>query len=119
FIHPLTILSALPFAGFGALLTLLVFKVDLSIYAFVGIIMLVGLVKKNGIMMVDFAIEEQKKGLTAEQAIFDACIVRFRPMMMTRLRARGGRASNFSRTILDGRSARSPDSSVDGVDAVV
>src|SRR5204863_940697 len=87
FIHPLTILSALPFAGFGALLTLLVFKVDLSIYAFVGIIMLVGLVKKNGIMMVDFAIEEQKKGLTAEQAIFDACIVRFRPIMMTTMAA--------------------------------
>ena len=63
------------------------FKVDLSIYAFVGIIMLVGLVKKNGIMMVDFAIEEQKKGLTAEQAIFDACIVRFRPIMMTTMAA--------------------------------
>ena len=62
FIHPLTILSALPFAGFGALLTLLVFHVDLSIYAFVGIIMLVGLVKKNGIMMVDFALEAQKQG---------------------------------------------------------
>ena len=87
FIHPLTILSALPFAGFGALLTLLVFKIDLSIYAFVGIIMLVGLVKKNGIMMVDFAIEEQKKGLTAEQAIYDACVVRFRPIMMTTMAA--------------------------------
>ena len=60
FIHPLTILSALPFAGFGALLTLLIFHVDLSIYAFVGIIMLVGLVKKNGIMMVDFALEAQR-----------------------------------------------------------
>jgi len=87
FIHPLTILSALPFAGFGALLTLLVFKIDLSIYAFVGIIMLVGLVKKNGIMMVDFAIEEQKKGLSAEQAIYDACVVRFRPIMMTTMAA--------------------------------
>jgi len=87
FIHPLTILSALPFAGFGALLTLLVFKVDLSIYAFVGIIMLVGLVKKNGIMMVDFAIEAQKEGLTAEQAIYDACVVRFRPIMMTTMAA--------------------------------
>jgi len=87
FIHPLTILSALPFAGFGALLTLLVFKVDLSIYAFVGVIMLVGLVKKNGIMMVDFAIEEQKKGVAAETAIYDACVVRFRPIMMTTMAA--------------------------------
>jgi HAE1 family hydrophobic/amphiphilic exporter-1 len=87
FIHPLTILSALPFAGFGALLTLLVFKVDLSIYAFVGVIMLVGLVKKNGIMMVDFAIEAQKKGKTPEEAIYDACVVRFRPIMMTTMSA--------------------------------
>ncbi len=87
FIHPLTILSALPFAGFGALLTLLIFRVDLSIYAFVGIIMLVGLVKKNGIMMVDFAIEAQKAGISAEQAIYDACIVRFRPIMMTTMAA--------------------------------
>jgi HAE1 family hydrophobic/amphiphilic exporter-1 len=87
FIHPLTILSALPFAGFGALLTLLVFRVDLSIYAFVGIIMLVGLVKKNGIMMVDFAIEAQKKGKTPEEAIYEACIVRFRPIMMTTMAA--------------------------------
>jgi HAE1 family hydrophobic/amphiphilic exporter-1 len=87
FIHPLTILSALPFAGFGALLTLLVFKVDLSIYAFVGIIMLVGLVKKNGIMMVDFAIEAQKQGKTPEEAIYEACVVRFRPIMMTTMAA--------------------------------
>jgi HAE1 family hydrophobic/amphiphilic exporter-1 len=87
FIHPITILSALPFAGFGALLTLMVFKVDLSIYAFVGIIMLVGLVKKNGIMMVDFAVEEQKKGRTAEESIYEACVVRFRPIMMTTMAA--------------------------------
>ncbi|MGZ7042921.1 MAG: efflux RND transporter permease subunit, partial [Thermoanaerobaculia bacterium] len=87
FIHPLTILSALPFAGFGALLTLLIFRVDLSIYAFVGIIMLVGLVKKNGIMMVDFAIDAQKQGISAEQAIYDACMVRFRPIMMTTMAA--------------------------------
>jgi HAE1 family hydrophobic/amphiphilic exporter-1 len=87
FIHPLTILSALPFAGFGALLTLLVFGTDLSIYAFVGVIMLVGLVKKNGIMMVDFAIETQKAGITAERAIYDACLVRFRPIMMTTMAA--------------------------------
>ncbi|HXH37159.1 MAG TPA: efflux RND transporter permease subunit, partial [Thermoanaerobaculia bacterium] len=87
FIHPLTILSALPFAGFGALLTLLVFHVDLSIYAFVGIIMLVGLVKKNGIMMVDFALEKQKEGKNPEESIYDACVVRFRPIMMTTMAA--------------------------------
>jgi len=87
FIHPLTILSALPFAGFGALLTLLIFRVDLSIYAFVGIIMLVGLVKKNGIMMIDFAIEAQKGGKSAADAIYEACVVRFRPIIMTTMAA--------------------------------
>ena len=88
FIHPLTILSALPFAGFGALVTLLIFQVDLSIYAFVGIIMLVGLVKKNGIMMVDFALEAQRKeGKPPAEAIYEACVVRFRPIMMTTMAA--------------------------------
>jgi HAE1 family hydrophobic/amphiphilic exporter-1 len=87
FAHPVTILTALPFAGFGALVTLLVFKEDLSIYAFVGVIMLVGLVKKNGIMMVDFALEEQRAGKPAAEAIFQACRVRFRPIMMTTLAA--------------------------------
>jgi HAE1 family hydrophobic/amphiphilic exporter-1 len=88
FIHPLTILSALPFAGFGALLTLLVFRVDLSVYAFVGVIMLVGLVKKNGIMMIDFAIEAQRTGgKTAREAIVEACAIRFRPIMMTTMAA--------------------------------
>jgi HAE1 family hydrophobic/amphiphilic exporter-1 len=88
FIHPLTILSALPFAGFGALVTLLLFHTELSIYAFVGIIMLVGLVKKNGIMMVDFAIEAQRKeGKDAQAAIHEACLVRFRPIMMTTMAA--------------------------------
>jgi len=87
FIHPLTILSALPFAGFGALLTLMIFRVDLSIYAFVGVIMLVGLVKKNGIMMIDFAIEAQKAGKSAADAIYEACVVRFRPIMMTTMAA--------------------------------
>ena len=88
FIHPITILSALPFAGFGALITLLIFKVELSIYAFVGIIMLVGLVKKNGIIMIDFAIEAQhEKNLPPEEAIFEACVVRFRPIMMTTMAA--------------------------------
>jgi HAE1 family hydrophobic/amphiphilic exporter-1 len=88
FIHPLTILSALPFAGFGALLTLLIFHVDLTVYAFVGIIMLVGLVKKNGIMMIDFAIEAQRKdGRSARDAIVEACSIRFRPIMMTTMAA--------------------------------
>ena len=88
FIHPLTILSALPFAGFGALLTLLIFRVDLTVYAFVGIIMLVGLVKKNGIMMIDFAIEAQRKeGKSAHDAILEACSIRFRPIMMTTMAA--------------------------------
>lgn len=87
-IHPLTILSALPFAGFGAVVTLLIFGIDLNVYAFVGVILLVGLVKKNGIMMVDFAIEARKEpGVSAEQAIKDACLVRFRPIMMTTMAA--------------------------------
>jgi HAE1 family hydrophobic/amphiphilic exporter-1 len=88
FIHPITILSALPFAGFGALLTLLIFRVELSIYAFVGIIMLVGLVKKNGIMMVDFAIEAQRtEGKNPHDAILEASLIRFRPIMMTTMAA--------------------------------
>jgi HAE1 family hydrophobic/amphiphilic exporter-1 len=87
FIHPITILSALPFAGFGALVTLLIFKVELSIYAFVGIVMLVGLVKKNGIMMIDFAIETQKEGKTPHDAILQACLIRFRPITMTTMAA--------------------------------
>ena len=88
FIHPLTILSGLPFAGFGALLTLLVFGTDLSIYAFVGIIMLVGLVKKNAIMMIDFALEaERREGKSPRDAILEACSVRFRPIMMTTMAA--------------------------------
>jgi HAE1 family hydrophobic/amphiphilic exporter-1 len=84
FIHPITILSGLPFAGFGALLTLLVTGFDLSVYAFVGIIMLVGLVKKNAIMMIDFATEaERKEGKSPHAAILEASAVRFRPIMMT------------------------------------
>jgi HAE1 family hydrophobic/amphiphilic exporter-1 len=88
FIHPLTILSGLPFAGFGALLTLLLFRTELSIYAFVGIIMLVGLVKKNAIMMIDFAIEaERNHHKSPRDAIIEACRVRFRPIMMTTMAA--------------------------------
>jgi HAE1 family hydrophobic/amphiphilic exporter-1 len=88
FAHPITILSALPFAGFGALATLLLFDVELSLYAFVGVIMLIGLVKKNGIMMVDFAIETQRHGgKSPVDAIHEACLVRFRPIMMTTMAA--------------------------------
>ena len=88
FIHPITILSALPFAGFGALLTLLIFHEELSLYAIVGIIMLVGLVKKNGIMMIDFAIDAQRtEGKEPREAIYEACVIRFRPIMMTTMAA--------------------------------
>ncbi len=88
FIHPFTILSALPFAGFGALVTLMIFGSDLNVYAFVGIILLVGLVKKNGIMMVDFALDAQRKEAAApKDAIYKACIIRFRPIMMTTMAA--------------------------------
>jgi HAE1 family hydrophobic/amphiphilic exporter-1 len=88
FIHPITILSGLPFAAFGALLTLLVFHVELSVYAYVGIIMLIGLVKKNAIMMIDFALEaERSEGATPRAAILEACSVRFRPIMMTTMAA--------------------------------
>jgi HAE1 family hydrophobic/amphiphilic exporter-1 len=88
FIHPLTILSGLPFAGFGALLTLVIFRTELSIYAFVGIIMLVGLVKKNAIMMIDFALDaERSRGRPPREAIVEACIIRFRPIMMTTMAA--------------------------------
>ncbi len=88
FIHPITILSALPFAAFGALLTLLLFRVELSVYAFVGVIMLVGLVKKNGIMMIDFALEAQRnEGKSPTEAILQACSIRFRPIMMTTMAA--------------------------------
>ena len=84
FIHPLTILSGLPSAGFGALLVLMLFQMDLNIYGFVGIIMLIGIVKKNAIMMIDFAIEGQRReGKTPFQAIYEGCLVRFRPIMMT------------------------------------
>jgi len=84
YIHPLTILSGLPSAGFGALLTLLLFKIDLSIYSFVGLIMLIGIVKKNAIMQIDFALEvERKEGKPPLQAIYEGCMIRFRPIMMT------------------------------------
>ncbi|MBS0461784.1 MAG: efflux RND transporter permease subunit, partial [Proteobacteria bacterium] len=83
FIHPLTILSGLPTAAFGALITLLVFRIDLSLYSAVGLIMLIGIVKKNAIMMIDFAVAARQEGKSAHDAIFEACMVRFRPIMMT------------------------------------
>ncbi len=88
FIHPITILSGLPSAGVGALLTLKLFHVELSIYAFVGVIMLVGLVKKNAIMMIDFALDAQREGgHTPKEAIYQGALVRFRPIMMTTMAA--------------------------------
>ena len=88
YIHPLTILSGLPSAGFGALITLLIFGKDLNLYAFVGIIMLVGIVKKNAIMMIDFALEAQRgEGLSPLEAIHRGCLIRFRPIMMTTMAA--------------------------------
>jgi HAE1 family hydrophobic/amphiphilic exporter-1 len=83
FIHPITIISGLPSAGIGALITLMAFKMDLSVIAMIGIVMLVGIVKKNAIMMIDFAIERRKVGLGAEAAIREAALLRFRPIMMT------------------------------------
>ena len=88
FIHPLTILSGLPSAGLGALVTLLLFGSELNLYSFVGIIMLIGIVKKNAIMMIDFALEAQRaRNLTPGEAIYEACLVRFRPIMMTTMAA--------------------------------
>jgi len=87
YIHPLTILSGLPSAAFGALVTLLLFHLDLNIYAFVGMIMLIGIVEKNAIMQIDFALEAQRRGMSAEEAIYQGCLVRFRPIMMTTMAA--------------------------------
>ncbi len=88
FVHPVTILSGLPSAGLGALATLLLFRQELNIYSFVGIIMLIGIVKKNGIMMIDFALEAQRReGISSADAIYQACLVRFRPIMMTTMAA--------------------------------
>jgi multidrug efflux pump len=88
FIHPITILSTLPSAGVGALLALILFRQSLSVVAIIGIILLIGIVKKNGIMMVDFAIEgEREHGKSATDAIYEACLLRFRPIMMTTMAA--------------------------------
>ncbi len=88
FIHPITILSGLPSAGLGALLTLIIFNMNLDVYGFLGLILLVGIVKKNAIMMIDFAVDvEREQNLKAEAAIYQACLVRFRPIMMTTMAA--------------------------------
>jgi len=101
FIHPITILSTLPSAGVGAFLSLLLFKQDLSIVAIIGIVLLIGIVKKNGIMMVDFALEaERNHGKTSTEAIYEACLLRFRPIMMTTMAALlGGLPLAFGRGI--------------------
>src|SRR5207253_4413889 len=91
FVHPLTILSGLPAATFGALGTLMLFGQELNIYGYVGLIMLIGIVKKNAIMMIDFALDARRsRNKPAEEAIFEACIVRFRPIMMTSFSALAG-----------------------------
>src|SRR5437588_9289343 len=88
YIHPITILSGLPSAGFGALLTLVLFRMDLSIYSFVGLVMLIGIVKKNAIMQIDFALEAVRQhGKTTTEAIHEGCVIRFRPIMMTTMAA--------------------------------
>ena len=88
FIHPITILSGLPAAGLGALLALLLFGEDLNLYSFVGIILLIGIVKKNAIMMIDFALAaERNEGKSPEEAIFEGCMQRLRPIMMTTMAA--------------------------------
>jgi HAE1 family hydrophobic/amphiphilic exporter-1 len=88
FIHPLTILSGLPSAGLGAIATLMLFKSELNLYGFVGIMMLIGIVKKNAIMMIDFALAaERTEGKSTRDAIYEGCLVRFRPIMMTTMAA--------------------------------
>jgi HAE1 family hydrophobic/amphiphilic exporter-1 len=87
YIHPLTILSGLPSAAFGALVTLIIFRIDLNIYAFVGMVMLIGIVEKNAIMQIDFALEAERSGMSSEQAIYKGCLIRFRPIMMTTMAA--------------------------------
>jgi multidrug efflux pump len=88
YIHPITILSTLPSAGVGALLSLLICRIDFSVIALIGLVLLIGIVKKNGIMMIDFALEaERKEGMTPVNAIYQACLLRFRPIMMTTMAA--------------------------------
>jgi multidrug efflux pump subunit AcrB len=88
YIHPVTILSTLPSAGVGAILAMMCFRTELSVIALIGIVLLIGIVKKNGIMMIDFALEsERKEGKSSEEAIYQACLLRFRPIIMTTMAA--------------------------------
>jgi multidrug efflux pump len=88
YIHPITILSTLPSAGVGAVLSLMLFHIDLGVIALIGIILLIGIVKKNAIMMIDFALEaERQQGMHPDEAIYQACLLRFRPIMMTTMAA--------------------------------
>jgi multidrug efflux pump len=87
FIHPITILSTLPSAGVGAVLALFLFNTEFSIIALIGVVLLIGIVKKNAILMIDFALQAERAGATAADAIFQACLLRFRPIMMTTLSA--------------------------------
>ena len=88
YIHPITILSTLPSAGMGAVLALLICRTELSVIALIGIILLIGIVKKNAIMMIDFALEaERREGKSPQEAIYQACLLRFRPIMMTTMAA--------------------------------
>jgi len=110
YIHPITILSTLPSAGIGALLALMAFRTEFSIIALIGVILLIGIVKKNAIMMIDFAIEaERNEGKRPEEAIFQACLLRFRPIMMTTMAAMLGavplRSASGTAPSFAGRSA--------------
>ena len=88
YVHPITILSTLPSAGVGAVLALLIFRTEFSLIALIGVILLIGIVKKNAIMMIDFALDaERARGLSSRQAIYEACLLRFRPIMMTTMAA--------------------------------
>ena len=106
YIHPLTILSGLPSAGLGALVTLWLFGNELNIYSFVGLIMLIGIVKKNAIMQIDFALEaERQHGKTPAEAIYEGCLIRFRPIMMTTMAALLGARADRARLRRRRRSA--------------
>jgi multidrug efflux pump len=108
FVHPLTILSTLPSAGVGALLALMAFHTEFSIMALIGVILLIGIVKKNAIMMIDFALDaERSRGLSAFDAIYEACLLRFRPIMMTTMAALLG-ALPLAIGIGDGGELRKP-----------
>ena len=105
YVHPITILSTLPSAGVGAVLALLIFDTEFSLIALIGVILLIGIVKKNAIMMIDFALEaERDAAMSRREAIHEACLLRFRPIMMTTLAAHAGRAAAGRRHRREARS---------------